>query len=94
MKKFKSNEELFRFIHEIVDLANNNDDDETKELILEVFRNNFITSEIWSDLRKALIILQNEKGKGKEYLDPIQDGINTAIKTIEHAFKNANRLRF
>jgi hypothetical protein len=90
MRNLTTNNDLFNFAKELIDLAQINDDKETKQLFEGVINENFITSEILGELLSALEKVQRETHK--EYLNSVRDEITYAIQVIKKAFKKTNRL--
>lgn len=91
MREFKTNNDIYSFARELVDLAKDHDDIETMSLIQDVFRENFTPSEILGELRSVLEKIRMETRKG--YLSPALGDIERAIQVINLAFTKANRPR-
>lgn len=89
MQKFKSNQEIFDFIEELISVFRSQGDKETAHLFQSALHGNFTTSEIFGELEVALERVW--MNKSKEYLLPYQEDISSLILIIRKAFKKANR---
>ena len=86
MRIFTSAQEIYDFIEELIELANDHGDPETARLLHDALRDNFTASEIMGELRFAL--KKVSKDRGKEYLHPFRDDITGVIHAINKAFKS------
>jgi len=89
MREFKSNQDIFDYVEEMILIAMDQGDGETVQSLQSALHDNFITSEILGELVIALEGLQSERRK--EYLHPYRADISDAIHAIRKAFRKANR---
>ncbi|MHB8114084.1 MAG: hypothetical protein ACYDHA_11575 [Bellilinea sp.] len=89
MREFKSNQDVFTYVEELISIARDHGDEETAQSLQDAIHDNFTTSEILGELAIALEELQLEMSK--EYLEPHRADISNAIHGIRKAFRKANR---
>ncbi len=89
MREFKSNQELFIYVEELISLAMDHGDVEIAQRLRDAIRENFTTSEILGEL--VVVLGELQLMKSKEYLEPHRGDISNAIQEIRRAFRKANR---
>lgn len=90
MRSFKSNEEIYSFVNEIMVLAKANSDYSTAQLIQDAIdQGGFLPTERLGELGLALRTLI--KRRDARYLSPLRRDIGIAISAINKALNDANR---
>ena len=89
MREFKSNQDVFTYVEELILFAMDHGDEETAQRLRGAIHENFTTSEILGELAIVLEELQVETSK--KYLIPLREDISNAIHGIRKAFRRANR---
>jgi len=90
MREFKSNQDVFNYIEELISIARDHGDEEIARSLQGAIQKNFTISEILGELAIALEDLELETRK--EYLDPHRADISNLIHRIRKAFRKANWL--
>jgi len=90
---FRSNEDIYHFVNEIMTLAKTNNDSKTMMILQDAIdRGGFLHSERLGEL--LIAFKEFERETNKEYIFMIHDDIKAAIQYINKAFKRANRPRW
>jgi hypothetical protein len=90
MRVFKSNEDIYSFANEIITQANARGDVKAVKILQNAIdRGGFLPSERLGELRIAFEELDREMKE--EYLILLRSDIRAAIRSINEAFKRANR---
>jgi hypothetical protein len=90
MQEFKSNEDIYKFVNEIITQAKAQGDVKTVNLLQNAIdRGGFLPSERLGELRLAFEEL--DRGTKEEYLILLRRDIKAAIRSINEALKRANR---
>lgn len=90
MREFKSNEDIYSFANEIIIQARARGDVKAVKLLQNAIdRGGFLPTERLGELRLAFEELDRETKE--EYLILLRSDIKSAIRSINEAFKRANR---
>ncbi len=91
MRDLNSNQDLYKFIRELIQAADEHSDHETSQHLRDALETNFTSSEILGETRK---VLNELKRTDMPYLEPYRTDIARAIRGINRAFRITNLPHF